>query len=303
MIAHWDEVPWKAHEHGELRYERQRLGVAAGSAKVGLSRYRIAAGSRHMPQHVHVDEEEIFFVLGGTGLSWQDDAAYEVAAGDVIVHLAQREAHTLIAGADGPLDVLAFAGGSPTHLTTLPRAGVTWVGSHWLGADAPHPFDAEPPLVALPPVAPRPQNIVALDDVRGHTEDHGTIRRTRRNLGRAAGSVTTGMKHVDLPAGGRAATRHCHALEEELFVVLDGDGLVRLGDEESAIRRGSVVARPPGTGIAHDFQAGPAGMALLAYGTREPNEICWYPDSQKIYFIGVGVVARVEPLDYWDGEG
>ncbi len=28
MIAHWDDVPWRAHEHGELRYEHQRLGAA-----------------------------------------------------------------------------------------------------------------------------------------------------------------------------------------------------------------------------------------------------------------------------------
>jgi uncharacterized cupin superfamily protein len=110
------------------------------------------------------------------------------------------------------------------------------------------------------------------------------------------------MKHVEMPPGARAATRHCHAAEEELFVVLDGDGVVRVGDEESGVRRGSIVARPPATGVAHDFQAGDGGMALLAYGTREANDICWYPDSQKVYFIGVDVVARVQPLDYWDGE-
>jgi uncharacterized cupin superfamily protein len=303
MIAHWDDVPWQAHEHGELRFERQRLGAAAGSVKVGLSRYRIPAGARNMPQHVHADEEEIFFVLEGSGLSWQDEAAHEVHAGDVIVYRAQREAHTLIAAPDEPLDVLAFAGGSATSLTTLPRAGVTWVGARWLPADSPHPFDAEPPMDEPPAVVPRPPTIVALADVAGTVDDHGAIRRTRRDLGRAAGSVTTGIKHVEMPPGGRAATRHCHAAEEEVFVILDGDGVVRLGEEELDVRRGSVVARPAATGIAHDLQAGDDGMALLAYGTRECNDICWYPDSQKLFFIGVGVVARVESLDYWDGEG
>jgi hypothetical protein len=43
-------------------------------------------------------------------------------------------------------------------------------------------------------------------------------------------------------------------------------------------------------------------MALIAWGAREPNDICWYPRSRKIYWRGVDVVGRIEQLDYWDGE-
>jgi len=41
---------------------------------------------------------------------------------------------------------------------------------------------------------------------------------------------------------------------------------------------------------------------LLVYGTREPNDICWYPRSRKISLRGVGVIGRIEAADYWDGE-
>jgi uncharacterized cupin superfamily protein len=41
---------------------------------------------------------------------------------------------------------------------------------------------------------------------------------------------------------------------------------------------------------------------MLAYGTRDPNDICYYPRSDKIYFRGVGLMTRVPRLDYWDGE-
>jgi uncharacterized cupin superfamily protein len=68
------------------------------------------------------------------------------------------------------------------------------------------------------------------------------------------------------------------------------------------VRPGAIVARPPATGVAHAFEAGAAGLVLLAYGTREPADTCWYPDSRKIAFRGLGVIARVEPLGYWDGE-
>ena len=44
-------------------------------------------------------------------------------------------------------------------------------------------------------------------------------------------------------------------------------------------------------------------MTLLMYGTRDPNDVCYYPRSGKVYFTGLGLVARVgEPLDYWEGE-
>ncbi|MDX6494873.1 MAG: hypothetical protein QOE17_859, partial [Gaiellales bacterium] len=40
----------------------------------------------------------------------------------------------------------------------------------------------------------------------------------------------------------------------------------------------------------------------LAYGTREPSDICFYPRSGKIAISGLGVIGRIEPVDYWDGE-
>ena len=95
---------------------------------------------------------------------------------------------------------------------------------------------------------------------------------------------------------------HCHSVEEEIFVILDGDGVLVLGDEETPVRTGSVVSRPPATGIAHSFRAGEGGLTLLAYGTREPADVCYYPRSNKILFRGVDLIARLERLDYWDGE-
>ena len=68
------------------------------------------------------------------------------------------------------------------------------------------------------------------------------------------------------------------------------------------MRAGSVVARPAGTGVAHAFRGGEAGMTLLMYGNRDPNDICFYPRSGKVMLRGVGVVGRLEQLDYWDGE-
>src|SRR5215211_2168948 len=103
-----------------------------------------ARGGRSTPPHAHVDEDEVFLVLAGSGISWQssgskDVRAYEIGVDDVLLHPAQGDAHTLIAGEEG-LTVLVVAEGSRTHLTWLPRAKQFWVGPRWSPADMPPPL-------------------------------------------------------------------------------------------------------------------------------------------------------------------
>jgi uncharacterized cupin superfamily protein len=68
------------------------------------------------------------------------------------------------------------------------------------------------------------------------------------------------------------------------------------------VRPGSVVARPAGTGVAHAFRAGDAGLVLLAYGTSRPEDICFYPRSGKLRVRGLDATFRVQRVPYWDGE-
>jgi len=134
-----------------------------------------------------------------------------------------------------------------------------------------------------------------------------------RVLGEAAGSERSGLNWMNRPAGRRGVVPHCHSLESEAFVVLEGSGTLELWPtpvaaergaqrEDHELRPGHVVARPPGTRIAHSIVPGGDGITYLAYGTREPNDIAYYPRSNKVYFRGVGLMTRLEQLDYGDGE-
>jgi uncharacterized cupin superfamily protein len=75
-----------------------------------------------------------------------------------------------------------------------------------------------------------------------------------------------------------------------------------LDQDETPVRPGHVVTRPASTGVSHVFRAGENGLTYLAYGTRDPGDLCYYPRSKKIGFRGVHVLARVEKVEYWDGE-
>jgi uncharacterized cupin superfamily protein len=300
-LIHWDDVEAVERAKGELHTRRRRLGAAAHAREIGLSRWEIAPGARSMPVHVHADEEEIFYVLGGSGLSWQDGKTYRVGAGDVLVHRVNEEAHTLIAGDDG-LDVLAFAEGSSTNITWLPRAGVFWLGAHWVPPDSPHPFKAEAdagPLEVAEPESERPGTIVNVADVTEDPETQpgysGVERPATRGIARRSG-----LRHVTLDPGTLSCPPHWHTCEDECFVVLEGSGQAWLDDERYDVRPGSVLTRPGGTRVAHALEAGPDGLVYLAYGQHRTNEVVYYPRSQKLNINGVKF--RVEPLDYWDGE-
>jgi uncharacterized cupin superfamily protein len=225
------------------------------------------------------------------------------------VYLPNRGAHTL--HALEPLDVLAFGSREHDEAVGFPRLGMSLVGRRAVASEpgrlnrAPFQFVREselgPPELPGEP-GPRPATIVSIDAVEGVAFGRGRVEAMRRDLGHAAGSGITGLKHVSVAPSKWATPLHCHSHEEELFVVLAGDGTLQLGDEEIPVRPGSVIARPPGTGIAHAFRAGDGRLEFLAYGTRHPADACYYPHSNKISFRGLGVIARLERLDYWDGE-
>jgi uncharacterized cupin superfamily protein len=316
VISHWDDVEAVRRERGHIGGDWQGL-TGAASEWVGVQRIRIDPGKWSTPLHLEGSEEEIFFVLSGAGVSVQWDGskeeAYAVGEGDCLVHLALEHAHTLQAGPDG-LETLAFGERHYAANTLLPRAGVSWLGPTWVleGAPDDHPWKRE--AAAGPPevgeLAERPARIVNVTDVSAEGREGETVARRVRDLGRAAGALKTGIRLFDVSPGKLLNPPHCHSAEEEIFVVLDGDGVVELwphlrygGErEEHPVRRGSVVARPAGTGRPHAFRAGADGLSVLAYGTRDPRDVTYYPRSRKVNVRGVGLIGRLDVLDYWDGE-
>lgn len=308
-IAHSSEVGGTRAEAGEIAARWQDLGTAAGSRAVGLRRFWVEPGARLTPVHRHGAEEEIFVLLDGAGRSWQDGRTWAVGAGDVLLHRRREEAHTLAAGPEG-LHGLVFGTRVWTEAIELPRAEVAWLRPAWTEVGrGKHPYERERragPLTALddPPQAERPERIARLEDVSVERREHGTHACSQRRIGTTLGSVTCGLREYVIDPGHRGSPLHCHSVEEELFLVLSGAGVLELGAEETPIGEGHVISRLPATGVGHCFRAGDEGpLRLLVFGTREASDMCLYPRSNKVAFRGLGLLTRIEgALDYWDGE-
>lgn len=304
-VAHWDEAPSARFDVGPMGADWDLLGNAAGCDRIGLRRIRISPGKQSTPVHAHFGEEEIFYVLRGAGFSWQEGGVYEIGEGDVLLHPRGGPAHTVVAGDDG-IDVLAFGDNLRHEAVRFPRIDAAWIGGMVLDFRPVHQFQLEAERagpVAIPERAdPRPPTILTVSDVEPVTFQRERVDARARFLGRALGARRTALNLTTFAPGSESALPHCHSAIEELFVVLEGEGVLLLGpdEEEHPVRAGSLVSRPAGTGVAHCFRAGERGMTMLMYSDVDPNDMCFYPRSGKVRIRGLGVVFRPEQVSFWD---
>ncbi len=122
-----------------------------------------------------------------------------------------------------------------------------------------------------------------------------------------------GCGYDEVPPGKRSCPYHFHYAEEEVFIILEGQGTLRVADELLPVKAGDVIRIPPGPQYPHQLlNTSDATLKYLSLSKNERIEICEYPDSKKY-----GVFANKEDgtllegrrlhrkdsdLDYWDGE-
>lgn len=129
------------------------------------------------------------------------------------------------------------------------------------------------------------------------------------------GSGTVAQKlgaSVDVVAPGmRSCPYHFHYAQEEMFIVIDGSGTLRVAGEMLPIRTGDVIFIPPGPDYPHQIiNTSDSPLKYLSISTREQPEIVEYPDSGK-YLAAAAVDGTTrfdtiqhmaQSVDYWEGE-
>ena len=91
-----------------------------------------------------------------------------------------------------------------------------------------------------------------------------------RFAGRPLEAAATGLSYFRLKPGRRSPFGHRHEQAEEVYVVLDGSGRMRLDDEIVELRRLDAVRVAPG--VTRAFEAGAEGLEVLAFGARHEGD-------------------------------
>ena len=136
------------------------------------------------------------------------------------------------------------------------------------------------------------------------------------SFGELIGSSGIGcMVHVVAP-GMKAFPFHVHHRVDELFIILEGEGTYRFGEDRYPIKAGDVCAAPVGgRDVAHQIiNTSEAPLKYLGLSANRDTEVVEYPDSGKFAVLsrfdwenpdagGIRFVGRVESaVDYYDGE-
>ncbi|HZA13144.1 MAG TPA: cupin domain-containing protein [Myxococcaceae bacterium] len=162
----------------------------------------------------------------------------------------------------------------------------------------------------------RHPNVVNVEELEPRAMSKGSrFACTTRRLGFESGGRGIGCSWYEIQPGRTAFPAHYHCANEEAVFVLEGEGTLRVGQANVALRAGDYVTLPPGPDHAHQIvNTGSAPLRYLALSTLHTTEVVGYPDSGKI-----GVMAAATPeamlkpwvreifrqdthVDYYEGE-
>lgn len=147
--------------------------------------------------------------------------------------------------------------------------------------------------------------------------DHPKFGASVQKLGLAVGAQMLGASMTTVDPGKRAFPFHAHRGNEEMFVILEGEGVYRFGDERHPVNAGDLCFAPKGgPETAHQLEnSGTGPLRYLAISTMVEPEIAEYPDSGKFLalvrgpsrsFVNADYAAMARDADgkvgYWDGE-
>ena len=148
-------------------------------------------------------------------------------------------------------------------------------------------------------------NRINIDEASAeHSVDPGQYEATLYELGDLIGARKLGYWIVELAPGKRFCPLHAHQLEEEMFFVWEGNPTIRTPRGSFVCRPGDVIAFPVGDRAAHQLlNASDKPCKVFLLGMDEPEDVCHYPDSDKVSMAGRRLRVRASPhLDYYDRE-
>ena len=122
-VVNLDELELEHFAKGEAyRSDCARIGPLVGARDLGYSYDVVPPGKRSCPFHSHHGEEEMFFILRGTGMLRYGNETRKVRAGDVICCPTggPETAHQIINDSDAELAYLSISTMMPAEICEYP---------------------------------------------------------------------------------------------------------------------------------------------------------------------------------------
>lgn len=323
------DVAWQEYSEGTRfggRYRHLTLAAMGKGYHVGVSIEELPPGKTTNPAHYHIFEEEHVYILEGTLTARIGAERFEMSAGDYVCFPAgQKAGHCLVnqseaacryvmVGENNPNEVCVYTDSGKVLVRALGRRAIFDMAAtrhYWQGEDTGVPQEVRDPGPVYATDATPPKRPVAPADVEWNVEGEGPRfgGRSKHLTYAAMGSPDyhVGML-IEQPAPGmRLCPTHYHMLEEEHALILDGEVTLIFGDERIPLSPGDYVCFPAGQKIGHSFMnSGSGPCSYLMIGERNPNDVCVYPDSNKMFVRALRTEQDVFDMSatrrYFDGE-
>jgi len=126
--------------------------------------------------------------------------------------------------------------------------------------------------------------VINLDELELQPEEDGPNPKRYGVICARIGAQKLGYNLSIIPPGKFGNFFHNHRVNEEMFLIIDGEGILRFGSEEYPVRKHDVIACPPGgREVAHQLRnTGDTDLRFLALSTKEGYEIAEFPDQNKV---------------------
>ena len=116
-----------------------------------------------------------------------------------------------------------------------------------------------------------PHTRINLDDVEDAAPANGLGDHWEARVARTAlDAEQTGVTHFRLRAGKRSPFCHRHTNAEEIYVILSGDGRIKLDGRVFEVRVRDAIRVAPE--VARAFEAGSDGLEFLAFGQHHEGD-------------------------------
>ena len=125
-VINIDELKLEHFENGEkFACDAARIGPLLGAKDLGFSYDAVPPGKRSCPFHSHRGEEEMFFVVKGTGTLRYGSQTRKIRAGDFICCPTggPETAHQIVNDSDAELAYISVSTMMPAEVCEYPDSG------------------------------------------------------------------------------------------------------------------------------------------------------------------------------------